>query len=59
MSSFVIYFLGDIICTRKYAEASHRKLLLQVEGAIESQISDAETRVATLHKVSSLNSCSN
>ncbi|CAD5196126.1 unnamed protein product [Musa acuminata subsp. malaccensis] len=31
-------------------KASHRKLLLQVEGAIESQISDAETRVATLHK---------
>ncbi|RWW20185.1 hypothetical protein GW17_00015730 [Ensete ventricosum] len=43
----------------KFQEASHRKLLLQVEGAIESQISDAETRVATLHKVSSLNSCSN
>ncbi|RZC48830.1 hypothetical protein C5167_017249 [Papaver somniferum] len=35
--------------------ASHRKLLLQVEGAIETQLSDAERRIASIQQVASGN----
>ncbi|KAI3946896.1 hypothetical protein MKW98_003459 [Papaver atlanticum] len=35
--------------------ASHRKLLLQVEGAIETQLSDAEQRIASIQQVANGN----
>ncbi|KAI3980883.1 hypothetical protein MKX01_025448 [Papaver californicum] len=35
--------------------ASHRKLLLQVEGAIETQLSDAEQRITSIQQVANRN----
>ncbi|KAJ4954864.1 hypothetical protein NE237_011647 [Protea cynaroides] len=44
-------YKGDLKGAAEKQKASHQKLLLQVEEAIESQLGDAERRITTIHKV--------